>query len=70
MGVFLLTVPGRCFFCGSFLKVMLHVGVCCDVFSVLLSLVVTCWERADPLAVFGVVLSLSQICSGPHRNQG
>ena len=30
---------------------MLHVGVCCNVVSVLCSLVVTCWERADFLAV-------------------
>ena len=28
--VFLLTVPRRCFFCGSFLLVMLHVGMCCS----------------------------------------
>ena len=26
----LLTVPRRCFFCGSFLLVMLHVGACCS----------------------------------------
>ena len=49
--VFLLTVPRRCFFCGSFLLVMLHVGLCCVVVSVPCSLVVTCWERADLLAV-------------------
>ena len=53
--VFLLNVPGRCFFCGSFLLVMLHVGVCCDVVSVPCSLVVTCKERADLLAVMFVV---------------
>ena len=46
-----LTVPKRCFFCGSFLPVMLHVGVCCAVVSVPCSLVVTCWERVDLLAV-------------------
>ena len=51
----LLTVPRRCFFCGLFLLVMLHVGVCCNVVSVLCNLVVTCWERADPLAVVCVV---------------
>ena len=28
---------------------MLHVGVFCNVVSVLCSLVVTCWERADLL---------------------
>ena len=51
--------------CGSFLVVMLHVGVCCTVVSVPCSLVVTCWERADLLAVvcvvFSCVLSLSQM---------
>ena len=52
--VFLLTVPRRYFFCGSFLLVILHVGVlCCCVSSC--SLVVTWWERADPLAVVFVV---------------
>ena len=29
-----------------------------------------CWERADLLAVVYVVLSLSQMCPGPHQNQG
>ena len=43
--------PRRCFFCGSFLLVMLHVGVCCNVVSDLCSLVVTCLERADLLAI-------------------
>ena len=47
----LLTVPRRCFFCGSFLLVMLYVCVCYAVVSVPCSLVVTCWERADLLAV-------------------
>ena len=53
---FLLTVQRRCFFCRSFLSVMLHVGVCCAMVSVPCSLVVTCWERADLLAVVFVVL--------------
>ena len=47
----LLTVPRRYFFCGSFLLVRLHVGVCWAVVSVPCSLVVTCLERADLLAV-------------------
>ena len=34
---------------------MLHVGVCCNVVSDLYSLVVTCWERADLLAIVCVV---------------
>ena len=42
-------------FCGSFLLVMLHIGVCCAVVSVPCSLVVTCWERADLLTVKFVV---------------
>ena len=37
------------------LLVMLHVGVCCAVVSVPCSLVVTCWGRADLLAVVFVV---------------
>ena len=37
--------------------VVLHVGVlCCAVVSVLRSLVLTCWERADLLAVVFVVV--------------
>ena len=35
--------------------VMLHVGVCCNVVSVLCSLAVTCWEMADILVVACVV---------------
>ena len=34
---------------------MLHVDVCCAVVSVVCSLVVTCWEMADLLAVVYVV---------------
>ena len=41
---------------------MLHVGVCCAVDSVPCSLVVTCWERADLLAVVFVVF-----CHFPKR---
>ena len=53
--------------CGaSFLSGMLHVGVCCAVASVPYILVVTCWERADLLAVMYVVFS--QMCPGPHQN--
>ena len=55
-------------FCGSFLLVMLHVGVCCANVSVTCSRVVICWERADLLAVCRVccVLSHSQMCPGQH----
>ena len=38
-----------------FVRHMLHVGVCCNAVSVLCSLVVICWERADLLAVVFVV---------------
>ena len=53
----LLTIPRRYFFCGSFLLVtgMLYVGVFCAVVFVPCSLVVTCWEMADLLAVVFVV---------------
>ena len=37
------------------LLVMLHVGVCCSVVSVLCSPLVACWERAGLLAVACVV---------------
>ena len=50
-----LTIPRRCFFCGSFLLLMLHVGVSCAEASVPCSLVITCWKRADLLAVVSVV---------------
>ena len=46
-----LTVPRRWVFCGSFLLVMLYVGVCCAVVTVPRSHVVTYLERADLLAV-------------------
>ena len=38
-------------FVGRFLLVMSHAGVCCAVVYVPLSLVVTCWERVDILAL-------------------
>ena len=66
----------RYFFCRSVLldAGMFHVGVCCAVVFIPCSLVVTCWERADLLAavfvVFCCVLSLSQMCPGPHQNKG
>ena len=53
--VFSLTVPRRCFFCGSFLLVMLHGGVCFAVVSVPCSLVGICLERTGLLAVVIVV---------------
>ena len=37
--------------CGSFLLVIFHICVCCAAMSVPCSLVFTCWERADLLAV-------------------
>ena len=44
--IFLLTVPGRCFFCGSFVSC-----VSLAFASVRCCLVVACWERADLLAL-------------------
>ena len=64
--VFLLTVSRRCFFCGAFLLVMLHVGVCCVVVSVPCSLVVTCRERADLLAVVFVGFDTFNKCILVH----
>ena len=51
-GIFLLTVPRRYFFCGS--NVFCMSCICHDFASVhgyLGCLVVTCWERADLLAL-------------------
>ena len=53
--VFSLTIPWRCFFCGSFLLLMLR--VCHAIFSsICCSLVVTCLERADLYALLYVVI--------------
>ena len=59
----LLTVPRRYFFCGSF--VLLMSCVCYAFASVYCCLVVTCWERADLLALVCdfVFLSLSLVVS-------
>ena len=51
----LLTAPRRCFFCGSFLLFM--VRVCHLDLSVHCSLEVTCWEKADLLALLYVMFS-------------
>ena len=51
----LLTVPRRCFFCGSFLLFMFQVCLCYAVLSVPCSLVTTCWERADLLTLLCVM---------------
>ena len=45
---------------------MLHVGVCCNVVSDLCSLVVTCWERADLLAIVCVVFCHFPSCVLVH----
>ena len=47
--IFLLTVPRRCFFCGSFVLFMSCVFHAFA--SVHCYLVVTCWERAELLAL-------------------
>ena len=53
--VFLLTFPWRCFFCGSFLLLMFR--VCHAILSsIYCSLMVTCLERADLLALLYVVI--------------
>ena len=55
--IVLLTVPSQCFFCGSFLQVMVQVCLCYAAVSVPCSLVVTCWEKADIWVVLCVVFS-------------
>ena len=65
----LLTVPRRCFFCGSFLFYALcFVSVVYVVLSCLYcSPVITCWEKVDRWALlclmFSCVLSLSHVVS-------
>ena len=57
--------------CTSFQSNSPHVCcVLCAVMSFPCSLVVTCWERADLLAVMSVVFCHFPKCSGPHQNQG
>ena len=46
---------------------MHHIGVCCNVKSVFCSLVVTCWERADLLAVACVVFCHFLKCVMVHN---
>ena len=48
--IFLLTVPRQCFFCGSFV-LFLSCFVILSCTSVCWCLVITCWERADLLAL-------------------
>ena len=48
---------------------MFHVGMCCNVVSVLCSHMVICLERARGCRVC-CVMSLSQMCPGPHLNEG
>ena len=57
MSFCLLTVPRRCFFCGSFLLFMFHICLCYAVLSVPCSLVITCWEMAALLAILCVAFS-------------
>ena len=49
-----------------FLLVMLHVGVCCAFGSLPCCLVVTCWERAELLAVAFVVFCHFPKCVLAH----
>ena len=48
------------------LLVMVHVDACCVVESVPYTFVVTCWERADLLAVVFVVSCLFPKCILAH----
>ena len=62
-----LAVPGRCFFCGSFLLFIFHVCLYYTALSVPCSLVILCWERDDLFSLlrvmFPCVLSLSHMVS-------
>ena len=51
------------FFYGLYLLVMFHVGECCAVVSAPCSLVVTCWEKADLMAVVLIVFVIFPIVS-------
>ena len=53
---FLLTIPRRCFFCGSFLLFLFHVCLYYTALSVTCSLVITCWEKADLLALLCLMI--------------
>ena len=53
--VFLLTIPWRCFFCGSFLLLMFR-GCHAILSSIYCNLAITCLERADLLALLYVVI--------------
>ena len=64
--IFLLTVARRYFFCGSFFVICASsLCLCHTVLSVSCSLVVTCWEKDELLALvlFYCVLSLSYTVS-------
>ena len=52
---FLLTVPRRCFYCGSFLLFMIPVCLRYIDLSVSCSLVIICWGRTDLLAFMYVM---------------
>ena len=64
--IFLLTIPRRYFFCGSFL---FCVCLCYIVLSVSFSLVVTCCENADFLALIYLMVFL-YICHFPMQYPG
>ena len=53
----LLIVPRRCFLCGFFLLFVFRVCLCYTVLFVPFSLVFTCLERADLLALLFVMFS-------------
>ena len=63
---FYLPFQGGASFFGSFLFVMLRVGVLFNVMSALWSLEVTCWERTDRLAVVCVVFCHFSQCVLVH----
>ena len=64
---FFLTVPRRCFFCGSFLLCMFHVCLYYAVLSVPCILVITCFESTS---LFSCVLCFPVFCHFPKSVPG
>ena len=53
--IFVQTIPRPCLFCGSCLLFIFQVCFYYSVLSAPCSLVITCWEKADLLALFCVM---------------
>ena len=67
---FLTDLPSRCFFCGSFLVFVSRACLCHIVLSVPCSIVVTCCEMADLLALLCVMFSCLFFLTFPYGALG